>query len=409
MSNTVERIVVIGASLAGGAAAATLREQGYSGDLVLIGTERQPPYERPPLSKALMLGDTDEPDWVRPGDFYAGHNITWLAGTSAREIRRSDHVVLLDDREVGYDRLVLATGSRPRRLDIPGADLDGVFTLRTLDDALALRSRLTDGADVVIVGAGWIGCEVAAAARHHGSAVTMVEPAAQPLVRVVGEQVGRAFAGLHREHGVDVRLGIGVRGFRGEGMITHVRLDDDSEVPADTVIVGVGAQPNLELAEAAGLTLAAGGVAVDAGLRTSDPDVYAIGDIAAHDHPAYRERVRVEHWANAKDQGEHVAGNLLGASEPYVKRPFFFSDQYDLGCEYRGLADPTQDRLVIRGDLSAREFIAFWLRDDTVAAAMNVNMWDDGDALQELVDSGRTVDEAQLVGGDSDGDLTRTG
>ena len=398
------RIVIVGASLAGGTAAVTLRKNGFDGEVTLIGAESHLPYERPPLSKAVLLGDAEEPDWVAQADDYSGNGIDLQSATTVAQISRDSHTVQAAGQDYSYDKLVLATGSSARTLGVPGADLSNVVTLRTLDDSLALRSKLTDGAKVVIVGAGWIGCEVAAAARHHGAAVTMIDPLAQPLLRVLGEQVGAAFAGLHREHDVDLRLGMGVTGFEaGEGAaadaVAGVRLSDGSLVPADVVVVGVGAAPRTELAEAAGLELAAGGVAVDATLRTSDPDIYAIGDIAAHAHPAYRERVRVEHWANAKDQGEHVAATLLGADAPYTSRPFFFSDQYDLGCEYRGLADPSTDRLVVRGDLSGRDFTAFWLRDGAVAAAMNVNQWDDGDALQALVDNDAKVSDDDLTSG----------
>ena len=394
------RIVIVGASLAGASAAVTLRELGYAGELTLIGEEVELPYERPPLSKAVLVGDASEPDWVRDEAFYADQRIDLHRGTSVTRIDRERRVVVADEVEYGYDKLLLATGSTPRRLDVPGADLDGVFTLRTLGDSLTLRERFIAGTQVVVIGAGWIGCESAAAARQRGASVTVVEPLTQPLLRVVGDEVGAAFAALHREHGVDLRLGTSVVGFGGEGgRVSEVRLPDGSVLPADTVVVGVGVQPNVALAEAAGLELTEGGVAVDATLRTSDPDIYAVGDIAAQDHPAYGRRVRVEHWANAKDQGEHVAQNLLGAAAAYEKRPFFFSDQYDLGCEYRGLADPEQDRLVVRGDLAAREFTAFWLRDGAVAAALNVNSWDDGDALQDLVDSGRPVEADALVSG----------
>jgi 3-phenylpropionate/trans-cinnamate dioxygenase ferredoxin reductase component len=399
MAGSIERIVVVGASLAGGTAAVTLREQGFSGELLLVGEEAHLPYERPPLSKALMLGETDEPDWVRPADFYAEHDISLILGAKATSLRPAEHLLVVGDDEHRYDKLVLATGSRPRRLDLPGMDLPGVFTLRTLDDALALRSHLVDGARLAMVGAGWIGCEVAAAARHHGCLVTVLDPAEQPLLAVVGPQIGSVFADLHREHGVDLRLDTGVGEVRADDDVRIVITTDGTELPADLVVVGVGAAPNLDLAEQAGLTLADGGVAVDPSLRTSDPDIFAIGDIAAHDHPRYTQRVRVEHWANAKDQGEHVAGNVLGAEEPYEKRPFFFSDQYDLGCEYRGLADPTTDELVVRGQPDSREFIAFWLRDGAVAAALNVNSWDDGDALQDLVDTGRRVDAEALING----------
>jgi 3-phenylpropionate/trans-cinnamate dioxygenase ferredoxin reductase component len=393
-------IVIVGASLAGATAALKLRELGYAGELTLIGEEAELPYERPPLSKAVLIGNTDEPDWVADEASYADRQIELVRGTTVTRIDRAHRRVVAGRHDYEYDRLLLATGSTPRQRDAPGSDLDGLFTLRTLGDSLAIRERFTADAQVAVVGAGWIGCEAAAAARQRGSSVVMIEPQPEPLFGVVGHQVGTAFAALHREHGVDLRLGTKVRGFTGnDGQVAGVRLHGGASVAADTVVVGIGVIPNIALAEVAGLALAHDGIAVDATLRTSDPAIYAVGDIAAHDHPKYGRRVRVEHWANAKDQGEHVAANLLGAEAPYEKRPFFFSDQYDLGCEYRGLADPTHDRLVVRGDLAAREFIAFWLRDGAVAAALNVNSWDDGDALQELVDSGRKVEPDDLVNG----------
>jgi NADPH-dependent 2,4-dienoyl-CoA reductase/sulfur reductase-like enzyme len=392
------RIVIIGASLAGASAAIALRDQAYEGELTLIGEESQLPYERPPLSKAVLQGAADEPDWVADEAAYADKAIDLRLGTMATRIDRNRKVVVASRTEYPYDKLLIATGSAPRRLDVHGSDLDGLLTLRTLEESLALRERFTDGATIVIVGAGWIGCEAAAAARQRGAQVTIVEPRSQPLLHVVGEQIGATFAALHRDHGVDLRLGTGVKGFAGEGTASSVLIKGGHSILADTILIGVGAAPNIALADAAGLTLAEGGIAVDETLRSSDPDIYAAGDVAAHDHPKYRHRVRVEHWANAKDQGLHVAGNLLGAEAPYLLRPFFFSDQYDLGCEYRGLADPAKDRLVVRGDLASREFTAFWLRDGAVAAAMNVNQWDDGDALQELVDSGRQVPDKELLG-----------
>ena len=395
-SSPPNRIVIVGASLAGASAAVALRNQGYSGELVLIGEESELPYERPPLSKAVLLGEAEEPDWVAEQAFYADHAIDLRRNTTVTRIDPAGHLVVAGDDEVGYDKLLLATGATARRLDIPGGDLHGLFTLRNYADSLTLRERFLAGANVFVVGASWIGCEVAAAARKHGSSVIMVDPLPQPLYQVAGDQIGATFAGLHRDHGVDLRLGTEVAGFSGDGTVSSVQLSDGASEDVDVVVLGVGVAPNVGLAEAAGLELAKGGVAVDATLRTSDPDIYAAGDIAAQDHPKYATRVRVEHWANAKDQGEHVAANLLGAEEPYEKRPFFFSDQYDLGCEYRGLADPTKDRLVVRGDLEAREFIAFWLRDGAVAAALNVNQWDDGDALQDLVDTGRQVEPEQL-------------
>jgi 3-phenylpropionate/trans-cinnamate dioxygenase ferredoxin reductase component len=391
------RIVIIGASLAGASAAIALRDQGYQGELTVIGEESQLPYERPPLSKAVLIGERDEPDWVADEATYADKDISLRLGTMATRIDRARRVVVASRTEYPYDKLLIATGSGSRRLDLPGADLEGLLTLRTVEESLGLRERFIEGARIVIVGAGWIGCEAAAAARLHGANVTVIEPRSQPLLAVVGEQIGATFAALHRDHGVDLRLGIGVTGFAGDGVVSSVHIKGHASVPADMVLIAVGAAPNIALADVAGLKLADGGIAVDATLRSSDPDIYAAGDVAAHDHPRYPRRVRVEHWANAKDQGTHVARNLLGAEEPYLLRPFFFSDQYDLGCEYRGLADPTKDRLVVRGDLKSREFTAFWLRDGAVAAAMNVNQWDDGDTLQELVDSGRHVHDQELL------------
>lgn len=398
----IERIVIIGASLGGGSAAIALREQGYTGSLVVIGEETHRPYERPPLSKALLVGEVDEPDWVGEDGFFTGDGVTYVSGVAATSIDTAAQTVTAGGESYAYDRLLLATGSAARRLDVPGADLPGVFTLRTLDDALALRARFTAGAKVVVVGAGWIGCEVAAAARAHDCEVVLIGDTSQPLDRVLGPQVGGFFARVHTDHGVDLRLNTSVSAFTGDKAVTAVEMGSAESVEADTVVVGVGATLNIALAVAAGLEIADGGVAVDASLRTSDPHVYAVGDIAAHDHPAYPGRIRVEHWDTAKNQGTHVAQNLLGADQPYTTQPFFFSDQYDVGCEYRGHADPAHDELVVSGSLGSGEFTAFWLHDGAVAAAMNVNQWDDGDALQALVDARATMDREDLAAGKFD-------
>lgn len=394
------RIVVIGTGLAGATAAGELRAQGYSGQLVLLGQDTHRPYELPALSKGILLGEATDPDWVHEESFYADRDIDLRLSTVVGEV--GDHEVVEEDGTTHpFDRLLLATGSTPRRLErLPGAGLAGLRTLRTLDDSRSLRAELTAGRRVVIVGGGWIGCEVAAAARIHGAEVTVVDPLSLPLRGVLGDTVAGVFRDLHTEHGVTWRLGVGVTGFTGDGTVSGVRLADGSTLPADLVLLAAGAAPRVELARAMGLELAEGGVAVDAGLRTSAPDVYAVGDIAAHDHPRYPGRLRIEHWANAKDQGAHVARNLLGATDPYTASPYFFSDQYDLGMEFRGKADPDTDELVVRGDLATREFIAFWLRDGVVRAAMNVNLWDDGEALGALVDNGVRVEPAKLVAGD---------
>jgi 3-phenylpropionate/trans-cinnamate dioxygenase ferredoxin reductase subunit len=396
------RIVIVGTGLAGASAAGALREQGYDGDLLLIGEQRHRPYELPALSKGILLGDTDDPDWVNDESFYAEKNIDLRLGTRVGAIHVGDRIVDVDGNPESWDRLLLATGSSPRRLRVPGHDFDNVRRLRRLDDARSLRQELTEGKNVVIIGAGWIGCEVAAAARKHGANVTVVDTLSQPLHRVLGDTLSGVFRNLHESQGVTFRLDAGVVAYVGaDGRATGVQLEDGSELPADLVLVAVGAAPRTELAQEAGLALSDdGGVQVDTTLRTSAPDVFAVGDIAAHAHPRYGRRIRVEHWANAKDQGEHVAQNLLGASEPFISSPYFFSDQYDLGMEFRGLTDPFTDELVVRGDLGTREFIAFWLRDGSLQAAMNVNMWDDGDTLQALVDKRARVEPAKLVDAD---------
>jgi 3-phenylpropionate/trans-cinnamate dioxygenase ferredoxin reductase component len=396
------RIVIVGTGLAGASAAGALREQGFDGELLLIGEQKHRPYELPALSKGILLGDTEDPDWVHEESFYAEKNIDLRLRTRVSAIHVGDRTVDVDGKAEPWDRLLLATGSTPRRLRVPGNDFDNVRRLRRLDDARSLRAELTDGRNIVIIGAGWIGCEVAAAARKHGANVTVVDTLAHPLHRVLGDAMSDVFRKLHESNGVTFRMDTGVVEYVGaDGHATAVRIEDGSELPADLILVAVGAEPRTELAQEAGLALSDdGGVQVDETLRTSAADVFAVGDIAAHAHPRYGKRIRVEHWANAKDQGTHVAQNLLGAAEPFVASPYFFSDQYDLGMEFRGLADPFGDDLVVRGDLDSREFIAFWLRDGAVQAAMNVNMWDDGDALQALVDNRARVEPAKLVDAD---------
>lgn len=388
------RIVIIGAGLGGATAAATLRENGYSGEVVVLGQEEHRPYELPALSKGLLLGDTDEPDWVRDEGFYREHDIDLRLGTAANRIELGSRVVTdSSGTEHSYDTLLLATGSRPRPLPVPGADLPAVRTLRTLDDSLALRGAFSSVERAVVIGAGWIGTEAAAAARRHGVDVTVVEQASAPLLTVLGPEVAKVFQDLHTENGVNWRLGTGVAELT-EGA---VRLSDGTEVPTDLVLVAVGVKPRVGLAHEAGIDLTDdGGIAVDAALRTSVADVFAVGDIASQFHPRYGRRVRTEHWANAKNMGAHVAANLVGAQEPYLRAPYFFSDQYSLGCEYRGLPNLDTDELVIRGDLAKREFIAFWLRDGKVTAAMNVNVWDDGEALKALVEGDTTVTAEQV-------------
>jgi 3-phenylpropionate/trans-cinnamate dioxygenase ferredoxin reductase component len=398
--NASPEFVIVGGGLAGAKAAETLRSEGFDGRVVLLAAEPEPPYERPPLSKGYLLG-TDERDkaFVHPESWYAEQDIELRLGTRATAVDRSAHEVELDGGErLHYDKLLLATGSEPRRLDVPGADLADVCYLRDLPDADHLRDVLDEGHRIAVVGGGWIGLEVAAAARTHGAEVTVVELAELPLLGVLGEQVAGVFADLHREHGVDFRLGAGVREVVGDnGRVVAVVTTDGDEIMADTVVVGIGIRPRVELAEAAGLDID-NGVVVDAGLRTSDPDVFAAGDVANVDHPVLGTRVRVEHWSNALDGGPAAARSMLGQEVGYDRLPYFFTDQYDLGMEYIGHAPPGgYDEVILRGDVPGRSFQAVWLTDGRAAAGMHVNLWDDGIApLEELVRSGRQLDVDRL-------------
>ena len=393
--------VIVGGGLAGAKAAETLRDEGFEGRVVLLTDESERPYERPPLSKGYLLGnDERETAFVHPESWYSEHDVELRLQTRVTALDPGAHEVEIDGGErVAYNKLLLATGSEPRRLDVPGADLPDVRYLRNLPDSDHLRDVLEEGHRVAVVGGGWIGLEVAAAARTHGAEVTLVEVANLPLLGVLGEDVALVFAGLHRDHGVDLRLGTGVREIVGDnGRVVAVVTSEGDEIMADTVVVGVGIQPRVELAAGAGLAID-NGVAVDAGFRTPDPDIYAVGDVASIDHPLLDTRVRVEHWANALDGGPVAARSMLGQDVSWDKLPYFFTDQYDLGMEYIGHAPPdSYDDVVLRGDVPGRAFQAFWLSEGRPIAGMHVNLWDDGlSPIEELVRSGRTVDPARLA------------
>jgi 3-phenylpropionate/trans-cinnamate dioxygenase ferredoxin reductase subunit len=400
-----ERVfVIVGASLAGAKAAEALREAGFAGKVVLIGEETDLPYERPPLSKGYLLGDAPREDaQVHDADWYRQQDIDLRLGARVTNLDPASHTLTVDGVEtLHYDRLLLTTGSRVRRLDVPGEDLSDVRYLRTQPESDILLERLRGGAQqVVVIGAGWIGLETAAAARHHGASVTVVEMDTLPLRRVLGDEVAAVYADLHRQHGVDFRFGAGVREFRGsDGVLTGVVLTDGTELPADLAIIGVGITPATELAVAGGLTVD-NGIAVDSALRTSDPDVYAAGDVASVLNPLLDKRIRVEHWGNALDGGPAAARSMAGEDVVFDRVPYFFSDQYDLGMEYAGYVEPGgYDEVVFRGDPAAGEFIAFWLKDGRVLAGMNANVWDVQDDIQALVRagySGKQVDRARLA------------
>ncbi|NMO93862.1 NAD(P)/FAD-dependent oxidoreductase [Actinomycetospora sp. TBRC 11914] len=393
--------VIVGAGLAGVRTAEGLREAGYDGEVVLLGAEEHRPYDRPPLSKDYLQGATDQDGvFLQSAAWFGEHGVDLRTGTAVAAIDRgAAEVVLADGERIGYERLVLATGSSARRLPIPGTELDGVLHLRTLDDSDRLRAGILSASRVAVIGGGWIGLEVAAAARTAGAEVTVLEAAGQPLEAALGPRIGAAFAALHREHGVDVRLGVHVTDIVGKGGLARgVRLGNGDVVEADVVLVGVGAAPNIGLAEAAELELD-DGVLVDERLCTSDPRIHAVGDIAAIWYPALERRLRVEHWATAQNTGPVAAAAVLGLpAATYDALPYFFTDQYDLGMEYTGYAGPGEaDELVVRGDLERHEYVAFWLRGGRLLAGMNVNIWDVTEDIERLIRSGGTLDPRRLA------------
>jgi 3-phenylpropionate/trans-cinnamate dioxygenase ferredoxin reductase subunit len=409
-----QTFVIIGGGLAGARAAGALREEGFTGRVILIGDERDHPYERPPLSKGFLAGTaTRESTLVHPPAWYAASDIELRLGQTAVHIDREARCVRLGDgTRVPYDRLLLATGAEPRRLDVPGTDLVGVHHLRRLAHAERLRGALAargrENGHLVVAGAGWTGLEVAAAARAYGAEVTVVERDAAPLHRVLGPELGEFFADLHREHGVRFHFGATVTRITGQdGVVRSVLTDDGDEHPAHEVLAAVGAAPRTALAESAGLALAGGpggGIAVDAALRTSDPHIHAAGDAAAVPHPlAGGDRLRVDHWANALHGGPAAARAMLGREARADRVPYFFSGQYDVCVEYSGWAPPgSYDQVLVRGDLGKREFVAFWTRESRVLAGLSVNVGDATAPVQALISSGRPVDTAALLDPDTE-------
>ena len=392
--------VIVGAGLAGAKAAEALRAERFDGPVVLIGDEAERPYERPPLSKDYLLGKAERDSiFVHPGEWYQQNDIDLRLGTAVTGIDRGAHeVTLADGSRIGYAKLLLATGSSPRRLQVPGASLTGVHYLRRVQDSDAIREAFQTARRVVVIGGGWIGLEAAAAASTGGAEVTIVEMAELPLLRVLGREVAQVFADLHRAHGVDLRLGAGLEAITGDGdRVSGVQLADGSQIEADAVIVGVGITPNTQLAEAAGLETG-DGIMADASLRTSDQDIYAAGDVADAYHPVYGRHLRVEHWANALNQPQTAARAMLGQDVSYDLLPYFYTDQYDLGMEYSGYVTPGgYDEVVFRGDRDGREFVAFWLRQGRVLAGMNVNVWDVNDSVQEIIRRGGVADKSRLA------------
>ena len=395
-----EAFVIVGASLAGAKAAEALRTGGFVGRVVLLGEEAERPYERPPLSKDYLQGKSEKEDiYVHPDGWYAAHDIELRLNDRVAAIDRVAHQVIAQDGEpVGYDKLLMATGSSPRRLRVPGSELNGVLYLRDLQDCKTIKAAFSTAKRVAIIGAGWIGLETAAAARAADVDVTMLEMGKLPLLGVLGPEMAGIYAALHAEHGVELRTGVEVAEIIGvDGRATGVRLADGSLIDADVVVVGIGILPNTELAEMADLTID-DGICVDEYLCSSDPDVFAAGDVANAYYPSLGRHLRLEHWSAALNQGPVAAANMMGGATAYNHVPYFFSDQYDMGMEYRGYVEAGHyDQVVFRGDVSKGEYIAFWLRQDRALAGMNVNIWDQGDAITALVRSGRRVDAALLA------------
>ena len=394
---------IVGAGLAGAKAAEALRAEGFDGRIVLLGAEPHRPYERPPLSKGYLQGNADRDSaYVHPAEWYPEHRVELRVDTTVTEIdRRAHELVIGDGGRLAYDKLLLTTGATPRRLPVPGSDLDGVYYLRDFGDSDRLKAAFRPGTRVVIVGAGWIGLETAAAARTAGAEVTVLEQAELPLLRVLGRQMATVFADLHRDHGVELRFGVSVSAIQPTAEHPSnagaVLLADGSDIIADAVVVGIGVTPNVELARSCGLNVD-DGILVNSQLLSSDDDILAAGDVANAYHPLLCRQIRIEHWANALHQPAVAAKTMLGETASYDRLPYFFTDQYDLGMEYTGYTDPDgQDELVIRGDTTAREFIAFWLKDGRLTAAMNVNIWDVTEPIRELIRSGAQVEASRLA------------
>jgi 3-phenylpropionate/trans-cinnamate dioxygenase ferredoxin reductase subunit len=392
--------VIVGASLAGAKAAETLRAEGYQGPLTLIGEEPERPYERPPLSKDYLLGKAERDSiFVHPADWYRDNGVDLRLGTTVTSIDRGRHELsTTDGSHIPYEKLLLTTGSSPRRLQVPGAGLKSVHYLRTAHDSDQIKAAFENARKVAVIGAGWIGLEAAAAAKTAGADVTVVELAELPLLRVLGSEVAQVFADLHRAHGVNLKLGVQVDDITGDaGQADGVRLSDGSHIDADLIIVGIGVVPNTQLAEAAGLRIG-NGIQVDAALTTDDPDIFAAGDVACADHPFYDRSIHVEHWANALNQPQTAAKAMLGQDVAYDQLPYFYTDQFDLGMEYSGYVEPGgYDEVVFRGDKDRREFVAFWLKQGRVLAGMNVNVWDVNDQVQAIIRRNAIVNPRTLA------------
>jgi 3-phenylpropionate/trans-cinnamate dioxygenase ferredoxin reductase component len=397
--NTKPSFVIVGGGMAGAIAAQTLREEGFDGKITLLGQEPNAPYERPPLSKDYLQGKADRDSiFVQPEPWYAEHAVELSLDSAVTSLEPASRTVTTAAGErLSYDKLLLATGSKPRRLDVPGADLDGVHYLRNVEDSERIKIEFARAKRVVIIGAGWIGLETAAAARAAGLDVPLLVSGDLPLQHVLGPEAAPIFDELHRSRGVDLRYRTTAVELTGRhGAVTGVRLSDSTKIDADMIIVGVGVAPRTELAAAAGLKID-NGIVVDEHLRTSDPDVFAAGDIAQTYSPRLGRHIRVEHWANARRQGAVAAKSMLDQDAVDVRPSYFFTDQYDLSMEYTGDIGPAgYDRVIFRRYADPGQMIVFWLYEQRLQAGMNINTWDVADDIERLIQSARPINADDL-------------
>ena len=388
--------VIVGAGLAGAKAAGTLRTEGFEGRIVMFGVEATPPYSRPGLSKGYLRGERDFASMlVHDEHFYPENEIDLRLSTRVTRLVPGTSEIQLESGEwIRYDGLILATGARPRNPNVPGSDLHGIHHLRTIEDSNQLRGALGAASRIVVVGAGWIGSEVAASARRLGVDVVLLDPRSNPLEKVLGSEVAPVFRRLHERHGVEFHANSRVHSFVGDDHVEAVRTTAGVVVPADLVLMGIGVRPRSELAGAAGLLLQ-DGVAVDEMLQTSAPRIFAAGDVASAWHPLFQRRIRVEHWANAKEQGPVAARNLLGKAVPFDRIPWFLSDQYDFAIDYTGYAT-RWDEVVFRGDPASGKFVTFWILDGRVEAGMSTNVPGMHEPIEALVRSRQRVEVEAL-------------
>ena len=394
---TDQTFVVIGAGQAGGWTAKTLRDEGFEGRVILIGDENFAPHERPPLSKEVLLGDAEKDVCLLwPPGTLEDADIELRLGLSVTAIDTDGRKLSLSDGEtIGWNKLMIATGGRARTLPVDGADLDGVYTLRTIADAEAIRSRLISGAKVLVIGAGWIGLEVAAAARKRNARATVIELADRVCARALTQEMSDWVHALHVRHGVDIRLSAEFERFEGDGKLEQAILSDGTALPCDIAVVGIGLIPNTELAEQAGLAID-NGIVVDEHGQTSHPDIFAAGDVTNHPNPLLGRRVRLESWENAQNQAINAAKAVLGTFESYAEIPWFWSDQYDANIQMMGLPEDW-DETAVRGSRDAGEFIEFYLKDGEIQGAAAINNPRDLRFTRRMMTSGKKFDAASLA------------